>query len=113
MRGRLLAAAAALLATVAAPSLAQDIAVTNARLVIGDGSAPVDGGTVVVRSGRVVAAGAGVAVPQGMRTIDARGAFVTPGMVAGFGRVGIIEVDAVDETNDATARTAIHSASLD
>lgn len=113
MSRRLLAAAAALLATVASPALAQDIAVTNARLVIGDGSAPVEGGTVLVRSGRVVAAGAGVAVPPGVRTIDANGAFVTPGMVAGFGRVGIIEVDAVDESNDASARTAIHSASLD
>jgi imidazolonepropionase-like amidohydrolase len=34
-------------------------------------------------------------------------------MVAGFGRVGLIEVDAVDESNDATARTAVHSAALD
>ena len=107
----LLCAAAGTITGVAAN--AQDIAVTNARLVIGDGSAPVEGGTVVVRSGRVVAAGAGVAVPEGVRSVDARGAWVTPGMVAGFGRVGIIEVDAVDETNDATARQAVHSASLD
>lgn len=100
-------------ASVATPALAQDIAVTNARLVIGDGSAPIEGATVVIRNGRVIAAGAGVAAPQGVRTIDARGAWVTPGIVAGFGRVGLIEVDAVDETNDATARTAIHSAALD
>jgi hypothetical protein len=113
MSRRLLKAAAALLAAVATPALGQDIVVTNARLVIGDGTAPVESGTVVVRGGRVVAAGSGVAIPQGIRTIDAQGAYVTPGMVAGFGRVGIIEVDAVDETNDATARTAIHSASLD
>jgi imidazolonepropionase-like amidohydrolase len=54
---KLLIAAAAMGA--AFPATAQTVAVTNARLVIGDGSAPVEGGTVVVRDGRVVAAGAG------------------------------------------------------
>ncbi|HWV59662.1 MAG TPA: amidohydrolase, partial [Sphingopyxis sp.] len=42
------------------PAAAQDVAITNAKLVIGDGSAPIEGGTVVVRGGKVVAAGAGV-----------------------------------------------------
>ena len=55
----------------AAPAAAQDIAITNARLVIGDGSAPVEGGTVVVRGGKVVAAGAGLAVPAGIERVDA------------------------------------------
>ena len=50
----------------ALPAAAQNVAVTNARLVVGDGSAPVEGGTVVVRNGRVVAAGRGVAVPAGV-----------------------------------------------
>jgi imidazolonepropionase-like amidohydrolase len=107
------AAVSALALLMAAPALAQDVVVTNARLVIGDGSAPVEGATVVIRNGRVVAAGAGVAAPQGVRTVDARGRYVTPGMVAGFGRVGLIEVDAVDETNDAGARTSPYSAALD
>ncbi|HWT42409.1 MAG TPA: amidohydrolase, partial [Sphingopyxis sp.] len=42
-------------AIIAAPAAAQDIAIVNAKLVIGDGSAPIDGGTVVVRGGKVVA----------------------------------------------------------
>src|SRR3546814_3572948 len=44
----------------ASPAAAQDVAIVNAKLVIGDGSAPIEGGTVVVRGGKVVAAGAGV-----------------------------------------------------
>jgi hypothetical protein len=64
---------AALLTGVAVPSTAQDIAITNARIVIGDGSAPVDGGTVVVRGGKVVAVGAGVAVPADRRRVQPRG----------------------------------------
>ena len=40
MRALLLSAAALL----ALPAAAQDVAITNAKLVIGDGSAPIDGG---------------------------------------------------------------------
>lgn len=108
---KLLIAAAAMGA--AFPAAAQTVAVTNARLVIGDGSAPVDGGTVVVRDGRVVAAGAGVAVPAGVPVIDAGGRWVTPGLFAGFTRVGIVEVDGVSETDDSAAGNSVFNAAID
>lgn len=109
----LFATALAGIAAITAPATAQDIAITNARLVVGDGTAPIDGGTVVVRNGRVAAAGAGVAVPAGVTVVDAGGKWVTPGLVAGFSRVGLIEVDAVDGTNDAEANDTIYSAAID
>jgi len=111
MKTLLLGAAA--LAALATPAAAQDVAITNAKLVIGDGSAPIDGGTVVVRAGRVVAAGAGVAVPAGIRVVDAGGRWVSPGIFAGFTRMGIIEVDAVSTTNDASAGSSPFNAALD
>ena len=118
MSGRLLARTAAIAlmagaAFAAMPAAAQDVAITNANLVIGDGSAPVAQGTVVIRSGRVVAAGANVAVPQGMQTIDAAGRYVTPGIVGGFSRVGLIEIDAVDGSNDADASESIYGPAID
>ncbi|MDO9362108.1 MAG: amidohydrolase family protein [Sphingopyxis sp.] len=97
----------------ASPATAQDVAIVNAKLVIGDGSAPIDGGTVVVRGGKVVAAGAGVAVPAGVERIDAQGRYVTPGIVAAFSRVGLTEVDAVTGTNDRSASRSRFSAALD
>lgn len=109
IRALLLSAAA----LIAAPAAAQDIAITNAKLVIGDGSAPIDGGTVVVRGGKVVAAGAGVAVPAGVERVDAGGRWVTPGIVAAFSRVGLVEVDAVGGTNDRSAPRTRFSAGLD
>ncbi|MGL3822545.1 amidohydrolase family protein [Sphingopyxis sp. R3-92] len=109
MRALLLSAAA----LIALPAAAQDIAITNARLVIGDGSAPIEGGTVVVRGGKVVAAGAGVAVPAGIERVDAEGRWVTPGIVAAFSRVGLVEVDAVSGTNDRSATRTRFSAGLD
>jgi imidazolonepropionase-like amidohydrolase len=68
---------------------------------------------VVIRDGRVVAAGAGVAVPPGAELIDARGKWVTPGIVAGFSRIGLIEVDAVSGTNDVSATGGPFSAAID
>lgn len=97
----------------AAPVAAQDIVITNARLVIGDGSAPISGGTVVIRGGKVVAAGAGVAAPAGAQTVDAGGSWVTPGVVAAFSRVGLVEVDAVDGSNDRNAGRSRFSAAVD
>ena len=108
---KLLIAAAAMGA--AFPAAAQTVAVTNARLVIGDGSAPVENGTVVVRDGRVVAAGAGVAVPAGVPVVDAGGRWVTPGLFAGFTKLGIVEVDGVSETDDSAASGSPFNAAID
>lgn len=96
----------------ASPTFAQTVAITGGTVAIGDGSAPAQG-NVVVRDGRVVAAGPGVAVPAGAKVIDATGKWVSPGIVAGFSRLGLVEVDAVDQTNDASARNTPFNASLD
>lgn len=101
---------AGLLAT---PLGAQTVAITNARVAIGDGSAPIDGGTVVIRGGRIVAAGAGVSVPADAQRIDAGGKWVTPGIVAGFTRVGLVEVDAAEASNDTDASGSPFSAAID
>ena len=103
-------AAAALLAS---PALAQTVAITGGKLVIGDGSAPIEGGTVVLRDGKVVAAGSGVAVPAGAQVVDATGKWVTPGLFAGFSRLGLVEVEAVNETNDSSASRGEFSAAID
>jgi imidazolonepropionase-like amidohydrolase len=101
------------LALIAAPAAAQTVAITGGRVVIGDGTEPIDNGTVVMRDGRILAAGANVAVPAGATIIDARGRWVTPGVVAGFSQIGLVEVDAVDATNDTRANTSPFSAAID
>ena len=100
-------------ALIALPASAQTVAITGGKVVIGDGSAPIDGGTVVITNGRVVAAGAGVAIPAGAERVDASGKWVTPGIVAGFTRMGLVGVDAVDPSNDTEARNSPFNASLD
>jgi imidazolonepropionase-like amidohydrolase len=105
--------AAAALALMAAPAFAQSIAITGGRVVVGDGTPPIDGGTVVITNGRVVAAGRGVAVPAGATIVDAQGRWVTPGIVAGFSRIGLVEVDQVNATNDVSAANSPFSAAID
>ncbi len=100
-------------ALIALPASAQTIAITGGKVIIGDGSAPVENGTVVITNGRVVAAGAGVAIPAGAERVDASGKWVTPGIVAGFTRMGLVGVDAVDPSNDTEARNSPFNASLD
>jgi len=50
---------------------------------------PIDKGTVVIRDGLIEAVGANVTVPVGARVIDVKGLSVTPGLVDGFGGIGL------------------------
>ncbi|MEH6790753.1 amidohydrolase family protein [Parasphingorhabdus sp.] len=106
----LLATAAALIAS---PLAAQTTAITGGKVVIGDGSAPIEGGTVLIRGDRVIAAGANIAIPADAQRIDATGKWVTPGVFAGFSRIGLVEVGAVSATNDTEADKSVFSAALD
>ena len=110
MIGRL---TAALLLAAAAPVAAETLAITGGRVALGDGSEPIDEGTVVVRDGRILSAGANVRVPPGARVIDARGKWVTPGIVAGFSRLGLAEVDLTASAEDGGGATDTSGAADD
>jgi imidazolonepropionase-like amidohydrolase len=101
------------LSLLAAPAAAQTVAITGGTVALGDGSEPIEDGIVVIQGGRIVAAGRGVAVPAGAQRVDATGKWVTPGIVAGFSRIGLLEVDAVDATNDVSAANSPFSAAID
>jgi imidazolonepropionase-like amidohydrolase len=107
-------AIAAALMLIAAPAAAETIAIVNGTVATGDGSGPIQGGTVVIRDGRVVAAGQGVRVPADARVIDATGKWVTPGIVAGFSSLGLSDVNGgADGANDTRARNGPFSAAID
>jgi imidazolonepropionase-like amidohydrolase len=105
--------AAAPLASIALPAMAQDFAITNATVATGDGGAPIEHGTVVVRAGKVVAAGAGVAVPAGVQSIDGTGKWVTPGLFSAITDLGLWDVEGVDTSNDTSADKSPFNAALD
>ncbi|RQW39424.1 amidohydrolase family protein [Novosphingobium sp. LASN5T] len=102
-----------LAAAAAGPAAAQSFAITNAHVVTSGPVGEVENGTIVVRDGRIVAAGSGVAVPAGVRTIDARGATVTPGLIAVNTALGLVEVNSVDGSVDSKTTNSGISASFD
>jgi imidazolonepropionase-like amidohydrolase len=103
---------AVLLLAAASPAGAQTVDITNGIVATGDGSEPMRGATVVMRDGRIVAAGPGVRVPSGAQVIDASGKWVTPGIVAGFTRLGLSEVDLSAEGSDDTQNNGPFSAAI-
>lgn len=103
----------ALAAVIAAPAIAQTVAITGGTVAIGDGSQPIERGTVVMRDGRIVAAGAGIAVPAGATIVDANGKWVAAGIVAGFTNMGLVDAEGVRESNDVVARTSPFNAAID
>ena len=66
----------------------RSVAIVGGRVVPIAGE-PVDGGTVLVEDGRIVAVGGDVAVPAGVRVLDAAGSWVLPGFVEAHGHVGV------------------------
>jgi imidazolonepropionase-like amidohydrolase len=80
---------------------AETIAITGGTVALGDGSQPIPDGTVVIRDGRIVAAGGmKMKLPAGTQVIDATGKWVTPGIVAGFSRLGLADVDLTASKED-------------
>jgi len=66
--------------SLATAATAQDVAITNARIIVGSGQV-IDSGTIVVRGGRIVSVTAGAASTTGLRVIDAKGMSAMPGFV--------------------------------
>lgn len=84
----------------ALPAAAETIAITGGRVVTLGPVGTIDGATVVIRDGRIAAVGRDVAVPDGARRIDAAGKVVTPGLMDSLSRLGLVEVNAVEGTQD-------------
>ena len=84
----------ALVATIAMVSSlgAQTVAITGGKVYPVSGP-PIEGGTVLMRDGKIVAVGKDIAIPGDAQRVDATGKWVTPGLIdantnLGFGDVG-------------------------
>ena len=62
------------------PLSAQDLTITNARIVVANGTV-IERGSIVVRAGKIVSAGPGGPSGASGRTIDAKGMTAMPGFI--------------------------------
>jgi imidazolonepropionase-like amidohydrolase len=97
MRARYLAVAALVSSAAATP--AQTIAITGGKVYPVSGPV-IDGGTVLIRDGKIVAVGRDVAIPGDAQRIDATGKVVTPGLVNAGTELGLTEIGAVSSTRE-------------
>jgi len=88
----------------AAPASAQVIAVQNARVYTMGAAGVIENGDVIVRNGVISAVGVDLPAPEGASVIDAAGRVVTPGLFAPTSQLGLVEIGADDESNDASPK---------
>ena len=69
-----------MIAAAAADLWAQDLVISNVRIVVGNGQV-IEQGSIVIRGGRIASVGASGAATNGARTIDARGLTAMPGFI--------------------------------
>ncbi len=96
--------------------MAQTIAITGGYVVPIEGD-PVDGGTVLVRDGKIAAVeGPGFAVPDDAEVVDASGKWVLPGFIDAHAHAGVSEEAqgwAGQDTNERTDPVSPHVRALD
>ncbi|MCC8247963.1 amidohydrolase [Saccharothrix luteola] len=92
-----------------------NVAITGGYVVPVAGE-PIDGGTVLVQDGKIVAVGADVEVPDGVPVVDAAGGWVLPGFVEAHGHLGVHEEGegwAGQDTNEMTDPNGARLRALD
>ena len=97
-------ALAVLLALSALPQAltAQSLAITGATIHTVGPQGMIENGSLWIENGKIRAVGANIAIPAGVRRIDARGKVVTPGLFDSISRIGLVEVSAVEGSADAS-----------
>lgn len=80
-------------------------ALVGATIFTGTGD-KIDNGTVLMRDGKIEAVGANLAVPADYKVVDAKGKYVTPGIIDAHSHLGVYPqpgVDALSDGNEATS----------
>lgn len=95
---------------------ARAVLIRGAKFLIGDGRV-IDGGHLLLDEGRIRAVGTGAGdAPAGAEIVDAKGKFVTPGLIDTHSHLGVYpvpEADAHSDGNEATAAVTAQVWSLD
>lgn len=96
-----------------ATGIAQTLAITDATVHTLGPDGTLENATVLVDDGVIVAIGDNIVIPNGATIVDATDKIVTPGLFSPLGQLGLMEVNAVQGTNDATQRGDRFTASFD
>jgi len=91
---------------------ADGIALVGATVFTATGD-EIEGGTVLMENGKIGAVGAALPIPAGFRTIDARGKWITPGVIDAHSHLGAwAQPETVEMHNDVNEMTDPNTAQV-
>jgi imidazolonepropionase-like amidohydrolase len=93
-------AAALLLSTAASTASAQDYFISNAKLITNTAKGTIEQADLIISNGKISQIGTDLAAPEGAEVVDADESWVTPGLIAPFSRLGLMDIGGEDVTND-------------
>jgi imidazolonepropionase-like amidohydrolase len=88
------------------PLLAQDLTITNARIIVGNGTV-IDNGSIVVRGGKIVSAAAGAPATTFGRVVDAKGMSAMPGFIDAHKHINNFKADQMQNLLEAGYTTVL------
>lgn len=89
------------------------IALTGGRIHTLSPAGVIERGTVLIRDERIIAVGADVEIPADALVIEAKGAWITPGIFNSYTQLGLVENEDVASTMDHAAPKAEFAAGFD
>ncbi len=76
------------------------LAITGGRVITGSATGVIEGGTVIIKDGKIEAVGKDVSVPGGAIRVNGRGLHVYPGFIDAGNAIGLAEVEPIGQMND-------------
>jgi imidazolonepropionase-like amidohydrolase len=93
------------------PLPSQPVLIRNATVLTAAGDR-IEGGSVLMRDGRIAAVGANVEVPAGVTVVDGTGKWVTPGIIDAHSHLGVYPAPGVDAHEDGNELTDPNTAEV-
>ena len=92
-------------------SPAQDLFISNARIFALGETDVIESGNILIQDGKIAAVG-DITAPDGIKTIDATGMQITPGLVNSHTHLGLTEISLVKHTVDVATEDEQFSAAF-
>ena len=92
-----------LLSTTASAAMAQDYFISNAKLVTNTSEGTIEKADLIIINGKIAQIGTDLIAPANAEVISADDRWVTPGLIAPFSRLGLMDIGGEDVTNDTSS----------
>ena len=84
---------------------------TNATILVGDGNR-LENASILIADNKVIAVGTELNVPEGAVVVDAKGRWITPGLIDNHSHLGVYPSPSVDSTSDGNEMTTPDTANV-